>query len=526
MPAMTHHASDSIRQARRLIDFFTEQAERAWQKRDGHAAAAWTSIAAEHAFGLHPGYFASPRLESLLIQIAQDVPMVPPPAQRQTSKPHQRHILHVLTTAYAAGGHARIPERWARRGAEHGEVHWAVLLDQGRQPIPSWLDEAMTASGGGLIELDEPDLVKRAATLRALWRSGVTCAVVSTHPYDPVPLLAFGVEHGAPVYTINAADHVFWLGVAISDVVIDIRPSGQACSQQRRGVRRSELLPIPLVETVAAIGKTDIRGTLGVPADACVLLTVASAYKYEPIPPWSFMEAIEAVLERRPQVHLVAAGPDCKEEWQPLCSRFPERVHLLGQVADLRPLHAGADIYLDSFPFASLTATLEAGLAGLPVHLPFNAAAPLMSNDDPALADLPRYTEFADYVDALTRLVDSPVQCAAWGRSIADRIREVHVGPAWTSRANEIVASVSDHTVILSAFHDAAEAADLLWVDFQCRVSFLASMGVGLHGFKEYRARLARGGRIQSALRLLLKYPRYTSRPRLAARVAYEIVRD
>lgn len=523
---MTHDARESIRQARRLIDFFSEEAERAWRKRDGHAAAAWASIAAEHAFGLHPGYFASPRLESLLLQVAQTVPTGPPPAAWQAVGPHQRPILHVLTTAYVAGGHARIAEHWARRGAEHGEVHWAVLLDQGRQPIPPWLDEAMTASGGGLIDLVELDLIQRATTLRALWRSGVSCAVVSTHPFDPVPLLAFGVEHGAPVCTMNAADHVFWLGVAISDVVIDIRPSGQACSQQRRGVRRSELLPIPLVETAAATGRTDARGTLSVPADACLLLTVASAYKYKPMPPWSFMEAVEAVLAARPHVHLMAAGPECKEEWLPLCSRFPGRVHLLGQVADLSPLHAAADIYLDSFPFASLTATLEAGLAGLPLHLPFNAAAPLMSNGDPALADLPRYAEFADYVDALTRLVDSPAQRVAIGRSIADRIREVHVGPAWTSRANEIVASVSDHTVILSAFQNAAEAADLLWVDFQCRVSFLASMGVGLHGFKEYRARLARGGRIQSALRLLLKYPRYASRPRLAARVAYEIVRD
>lgn len=523
---MTHDASESIRQARRLIDFFSEEAERAWRRRDGHAAAAWTSIAAEYAYGLHPGYFVSSRLESLLVEIAQAVPVVPPPAQWQATDPRQRRVLHVLTTAYAVGGHARIPERWARRGAEQDEVHWALLLDQGRQPIPPWLDEAMALTGGGLIDLREPDLIQRAAVLRALWRAGATCMVLSTHPYDPVPLLAFGIEHGPPVFFMNAADHVFWLGVAISDVVIDIRPSGQKCTRQRRGARRSELLPIPLVDIPSSIDQASARHALGVPAEACVLLTIASAYKYKSVPPWSFMEAIEAVLEKRPHAHLLAAGPECQQDWQPLCTRFSERIHLLGQLTDLRPLHAAADIYLDSFPFASLTSTLEAGLTRLPLHFPFNAAAPLMSNDDPALADIPRYAELPDYVDALIRLVDSSEQRALIGQSIAEQIRQVHTGPVWKNRADEILSSGGDHAVILPDALNAFDAADLRWVEFQHRVGYLTNLGIGLYGFKKFRARLARSGRIRSALRLLAKYPRYASRPRLAARVAYEIIRD
>lgn len=526
MPAMTYHASDSMRQARRLIVFFTEQAERAWQKRDGHAAAAWASIAAEYALGLHPGYFVSPCLESLLIQIAQTVPVVPPPVQWPATDLHQKRILHVLTTAYTVGGHAHIPERWARQGAGHGEVHWAVLLSQGHQPIPPWLEEAMVLTGGRLIDLHEPDLIQRAAALRALWRDGATCAVVSTHPYDPVALLAFGVEHGPPVYFMNAADHVFWLGAAISDVVLDIRSSGQTCTRQRRGVRRSELLPIPLVDTPAPIDQASARQALGISAEACVLLTIASSYKYKPMAPWSFMQAIEVVLERRPQAHLLAAGPECQQEWQALCARFPDRVHLLGQLADLRPLHAAADIYLDSFPFASLTATLEAGLTGLPLHFAFNAAAPLMSNDDPALTDVPRYAELSDYIEALIRLVDSSEQRAAIGQSIAAQIRQFHMGSAWKGRADEILSIETNHAIILPDVSDSTDEADLRWVEFQRSVSYLTSLGIGLYGFKEFRARLTRSGRLHSVLRLLMKYPRYASQPRLAARVAYEIIRN
>jgi hypothetical protein len=523
---MMHDARRSIRQASRLIDFYADQAERAWLQRDGHAAAAWASIAAEHAFGLHPGYFASMRLEKLLLEVARTVPIVPLPPQWQVSSGDEPHILHVLTTAYAAGGHGHIVERWARSGAEQGQVHWAVLLNQGRQPVPPWLDETIAASGGRLIDLREPDLIQRAAVLRALWRDGATCVIDTTHPYDAVPLLAFGVEHGAPVYLMNAADHVFWLGVAIADVVIDIRASGQVCSQQRRSVRRSELLPIPLVEPSTNIDRVAARRALGMPDEACVLLTVASAYKYTPMPPWSFMQAVGAVMERRPQPHLVAAGPKDQPEWQPLRNRFPDRVHLLGEVADLQPLHAAADIYLDSFPFASLTATLEAGLAGLPLHLPFNPVAPLMSNGDPSLVDVPSYAELADYVDALVNLVGLPAQWTTIGQSIADRIRELHGGSAWMQRANEIIHSGGDHAIVLPNPPQAAEAADLRWVEFQTNVRFLPTMGVGLFGFKEFRRRLAYSGRIQSAVRLLVKYPRYVSRPRLAARVAYEIVRD
>ena len=521
---MMHDARNSIRQARRLIDFYASQAERAWLKRDGHAAAAWASIAAEHAFGLHPGYFASPRLERLLVQIAHTVPTVSPQDQWHVGSNGQRHILHVLTTAYAVGGHARITERWARSGATQGEVHSVILLNQGRQPIPPWLGEAIESTGGRLIDLREPNLIRRAAMLRAQWRNGVACVIVTSHPYDVVPTLAFGIEHGAPVYVMNAADHVFWLGVSIADAVIDIRMSGQLCSQRRRGVRRSQFLPIPLVVASDKIDGATARQALGIPNEACVLLTVASAYKYRPMPPWNFMQAVGAVMERQPHTHIVAAGPRDQVEWQSLRTQFPDRVHLLGEVLDLQTLHTAADIYLDSLPFASLTATLEAGLSGLPIHLPWNRVAPLMSNGDPALSDLPCYAEPKEYVQALAELIDHPEQWSSIGQAIARRIRDLHVGVGWTTLAEAIIQGGGDHAIEVPAVSQAAEAADLEWVNFQSNVPFLTNLGVGLYGFKEYRRQLSRSGRMMSALRLLISYPRYLSQPRRAARVAYEIM--
>ena len=64
---------------------------------------------------------------------------------------------------------------------------------------------------------------------------------------DPLPLVAYGTEDfKRPVGLYNHADHDFWLGVGVSDLVADLRRWGERLTREVRGATASYRLTIPL----------------------------------------------------------------------------------------------------------------------------------------------------------------------------------------------------------------------------------------------------------------------------------------
>src|SRR5262245_26286871 len=70
-------------------------------------AAAWSVLAADLAWSNHPGFFVDPRLERLLGRVGKTIPAASSSAAHYGNDwPHK--VLHVLTEAYAIGGHTRL----------------------------------------------------------------------------------------------------------------------------------------------------------------------------------------------------------------------------------------------------------------------------------------------------------------------------------------------------------------------------------------------------------------------------------
>ena len=109
------------------------------------------------------------------------------------------------------------------------------------------------------------------------------------------------------------------------------------------------------------------RSQLGIPADAVVLLSVGTGFKYTPIDGPGFLETLLPVVRRHENVVLLVVGPKPSGEWARAAEATGGRVRALGRQLDTAVLYEAADIYLDSFPFTSPTAMLEAGSYGLPL---------------------------------------------------------------------------------------------------------------------------------------------------------------
>jgi hypothetical protein len=397
---------------------------------DLEAAAAWAETAGHFAALNHPGRFASPRLERVLAEIGRVA--VPAPPSRSRAEPPRR-VLHVLTEAYETGGHTRLAWRWIERDA--GREH-SVALTAPDALVPAQLRTAAEASGGALHVLREPGRLDRARALRAL-ADDADLVVLHVHMFDVVaPIALADRPSGPPVLFEDHADHVFWLGGGVADAVAGLRRPAVELATARRGIPagRAVLLPIPVHPVERALSGAEAKARLGVDEDAVVLLTVAMPYKYAPVVTPSFFDAALPLVDAHPGCVLLAVGPEPAGPWAAAAEATGGRVRAVGVQQELSAYYHAATLYLDSYPFSSNTALIEAAGHAVPV-LSFSPdperQAVLLSHDPGIEALIVRAPTPSAYREAGGALLADFEDAAALGERTRAGIEAAHSGSGW-----------------------------------------------------------------------------------------------
>jgi hypothetical protein len=310
------------------------------------------------------------------------------------------------------------------------------------------LAAAARASGGNVHSLAGGDLMASAASLRALaWRDA-DVVVLHGHMWDVIPSLAFGVPGGPPVLLVNHADHAFWVGCAVSDLVVDIRDSGARLTRDLRAVRASAVLPVPLEDHGVPPGdRAGIAALLpegSVLGHGPVLLTIGGSRKYRRHPTLDYAAAAAQIVDEVNDSTIVAVGPaPDKPRWRRLAQRTGGRVIAVGERADLAPWHAAADLYLESFPIGSYTALLEVGLAGRAfVRKPWLAPPDALALDGGALADFAPPPDPQAYVRQAVALAHDAAAREQLAHDARHAIAAVHCGAGWDARLGALEAAI------------------------------------------------------------------------------------
>jgi hypothetical protein len=349
------------------------------------------------------------------------------------------------------GGHTRLAWRWIE--GDDGRVHSVAVTRQAYEPMPDSLLEAVRARGGRIERIDRaaPGIIRRAAALQAL-AAQADLVVLHTHPFDVVPSIALaGLDRSGarpPTILLNHADHLFWIGLSSSDLVLHLRSSGARLSFARRGLSpdRSGILPVPLSRAPQPVRREDARRALGYSSGEVLAVSIASGYKFGSTEGGSMLPLLEQAMERCPDLRVLAVGPGDRAEWQAAAKRVAGRIVSFGNRDDLAAIYGSADIYLDSYPFSSLTSMLEAGQQRIPL-LAYSDAGPdadVLGFDDPATEGLAvRARSPAEYVSALEQLVDDPAARLERGRQIAGAIATSHEGQGWRDHLERAYARAS-----------------------------------------------------------------------------------
>ena len=409
-----------IAESRRLLARVEAVAERFARGGEAEDAVAACVVGAHASLFRHPGVYASERLEAVLRLVGEQ--LEPLPARERPELPCK--VLHVATETYGVGGHTRAILRWIDR--DRGRTHDVVTTAQ-RTVMPEALVAATAATGGAVKRLDPgAGWLERAHLLRGL-SADADVVVLHCHYRDPLPTIAFS-HAGArpPVITFNHADHQFWLGSSVTDVLLNVR---EIPAHGMRGVpsERVAMAPLPIfggdghtrpepaTRAERERARADVLGGLGWPQDATVLLTVGNPSKFSGPAGTRLDELVEPVLAELPEVRLLAIGAAGVPELDSFAQRHPGRVAVLGPVVGLAPVFVAADVYLESRPGGGGTTTAEAAAHGLPclsmapseIEAQVLCTAPAYGNHVAASADA--------YRAELRELAGDPRRRAEWG---------------------------------------------------------------------------------------------------------------
>lgn len=411
--------------------------------RDERAAVA-AMTAATYAWCNPTGVFASDALEEVLAELGARLPR---PVGYGPEKPRgaRPRVLHVASQVYATGGHTQMLANWLL--LDSSREHSVCLTGQGDREVPEKLTAALAADETVvLLDQHHPRLVDRAAQLREL-ASAHDHVVLHIHPNDVVASLALArvpeERDGWPeVLLVNHADHVFWLGVSVADRVVNLRQSGAGLNVARRGIpeARNAFLVRPLTLRGRRLSRADARSELGVPDGSLVIATAADTYKYGAAGGETLLDALLPVLHDLPTAQLHAAGPERDGDWAVLAEQGLGRAW--GLLPDVHTLLEAADVYVDSFPFSSLTSMLEAASLDTPVLTlrPGGDELGVLGADTPELDDDLLVTRSGQELAAeVVRLLGDRTARHDLGASTGAAVRRSHGDGSWAEAVGKVL---------------------------------------------------------------------------------------
>ncbi|MDZ8188212.1 MAG: glycosyltransferase [Nostoc sp. ChiSLP02] len=400
-------------------------------------AAVYASIASYHATYIkHCGLFSSPELEQILLTIGtKAIKSKGDRCKNNSLNGTPKNILHVVFGVWSIGGHSRLIWRWIQQ--DNQRVHSVVLTQQSIASVPKSLKDSVFNSHGKIYTLNKTigSYIAKAKRLREI---AASADVVVLHTIDDIiPIIAFAdKQKSPPVIFVNHADERFWLGVGIADIVANLRKSGMKLSRERRGIEaeRNTLLPTIVEPIQRVLSQAEAKRQLGLPEKSILLLSIARAVKYKTIDGTNFADAHVPLLKQYEQGILIVVGPGEKEDWSAAIQQTQGRIKVFAEREDTAVFYQAADIYVDSFPFVSITSLLEAGSYGVPLvsRYPYSDECQILGADMPGLTgNLIRVRDIEEYIAVLSHLVENEEFRLCLGERTKKQIVNIHTTSNW-----------------------------------------------------------------------------------------------
>jgi glycosyltransferase involved in cell wall biosynthesis len=298
------------------------------------------------------GYYADRDFERLLLRSPWMSKQV---NHSSVEKKKSYRVSHVMTEAYALGGHTRVVEKFMTVDPDAhvlitGNISEALLSGLGGKNRVTVMNSDKTSPTAAILKL-------------ARWMSEYSTIVLHIHPHDILATLAAYIakHNGSFIVLYNHADHCFSFGYEVADLVAEISSFGWALGGARGIEGKQSFVGIPFEQTKLSSVK---------PRGSGKIIFAGAEYKFDPTPdrnPARFLNKLLEVLPASYSVTVVGTAGS-KPFWQSLNEQYRHRVEFIGALphASYLVVLSEAELYIDSFPLGNGTGFAEAIFSGVP----------------------------------------------------------------------------------------------------------------------------------------------------------------
>lgn len=310
-----------------------------------------------------PGVFSSYVLERVYLDEAKKINCPLPSAEIG-------HVLMVMSEAYPWGGHTRWAEKWIESDTNH--IYSLVFTRPQESATPQRLVDAVATRGGKIVTIENSLNDIQKATFLRIFSSRFEAVVLDVHMDDTLPLVAYGSEDfRRPIAFLNHSNHLFWVGLSISDFVIECGKWQTDFSAQKRGSSKAIMVRFPNSKvSVTNLTRNEARKVLGIPVSQRMVITAGQPYKYTPVRGLDFRDVLNKVLSSDVTLHVYSIGvsSELSPTWSEISRNYGGRLHLKGTLpqSEFMTYCAAADVLIDSFPFTGGGVMLDATLCKCP----------------------------------------------------------------------------------------------------------------------------------------------------------------
>lgn len=183
--------------------------------------------------------------------------------------------------------------------------------------------------------------------------------------------------------------------------------------------RKMEIIPLTVAKPDRSPSKSDARASLGLPADAFVVSSVARLDRGKNVP-----ALVRAVAELGPKAHLVVGGhgEDFEQVQAAALEHLGDRGHVLGRVPSVEEIYAASDVFvLPSAEEGFGLVYLEAAWHGVP-SVGCDVGGVRYAISDGSTGILVPLNDHAALVAALRSLFEDPALRNRLGKAARERV--------------------------------------------------------------------------------------------------------
>ena len=382
------------------------------------------------------GYFFSYEIEKFYLSLAENNDI-----DSYNVLPKKNSVLHVASKVFDYGGHTRVIERWIELSPSD-QVHSFVLTNfHNDNYITPRIIELCKINKGCIYLLDRGlSLIDKALKLRKIALK-YEKVVLHIHNEDPIALIAFGnKKFTRPIVFYNHSDHLFWLGVSISDFVAEFRSIGMSISRRRRNVKNNMIIGIPLdfyCKTKLKLNKINLCKKFNLPTDKTIILTGGSLKKLQPYQKWNYVDIVLPVLKQFHNCIIVVVGNTPNHKlWRKPGIQYGDRLKIFPLVNNevFNEFVFISDIVIDSMPMGGGVALIDAIMYDKPVLSLENPLGQL----DYIYNSLSYCKDAQEFQEKLSQLIQNKMQRKAFILSAKKQLIKFHSTTKWNENVKSL----------------------------------------------------------------------------------------